>query len=175
MISLMGANIAFLYLCINPQNNMKKFSLFIILVITLLSGCNNYRDIEILDVKLTDVKILSTSRAEVELEYVVRNGSSRDLTLTSTDGFLKKEGVNFAQFRLIESGLIERGKTSSNKTKINVELLDPISLFSLGLNINSWKMSVFQVDVRCVISNDRGNKSVFKFKNLPLEKLVNKF
>ena len=75
---------------------MKKFSLFIILVITLLSGCNNYRDIEILDVKLTDVKILSTSRAEVELEYVVRNGSSRDLTLTSTDGFLKKEGVNFA-------------------------------------------------------------------------------
>ena len=64
----MGANIAFLYLCINPQNNMKKFSLFIILVITLLSGCNNYRDIEILDVKLTDVKILRHYKRRLNLE-----------------------------------------------------------------------------------------------------------
>ena len=154
---------------------MRKVTLFILLVITILSGCNNYSDVEILDVKLTDVKILSTSRAEVEIEYIVKNGSSRDLILTSADGFLRKEGIHFAQFKLMESETMERGKVTSSQTRLAVDLLDPISLFSMGLNINSWKISTFQVDVRGVITNNKGRERIFKFKNLPLEKLIKRF
>ena len=171
----MGANIAFLYLCINLDKKMKKIGLLILLITISLTSCNRYGDVEILSVKITDVKIHSTSRAEVLLEYIVKNGSLRDLTLTSGDGFLMKDRVNFAQFRLVESEKILSGVTSSGKARFNVELLDPLSLFSMGLNISSWKMSDFEINARGEISNDRGRKRAFKFKNMPLEKLINKF
>lgn len=154
---------------------MKRIVLITALIIIALTGCNRYSEIEIVNIKLSDVKIHSTSRAEVEVEFVVKNGSLRDLTITGADGFLTKERVNFAQFTLIESEMIERGKTTTSKAKFNVELLDPLSLFSMGLNINSWKMSDFEIDARGVVSNDKGNKRVFKFKNLPLEKLIKRF
>lgn len=154
---------------------MKRIVLITALIIIALTGCNRYSEIEIVNIKLSDVKIRSTSRAEVEVEFVVNNGSLRDLTITGADGFLTKERVNFAQFTLIESEMIERGKTTTSKAKFNVELLDPLSLFSMGLNINSWKMSDFEIDARGVVSNDKGNKRVFKFKNLPLEKLIKRF
>jgi hypothetical protein len=171
----MGANIAFLYLCINLDKKMKKIGLLILLITISLTSCNRYGDVEILSVKITDVKIHSTSRAEVQLEYIVKNGSLRDLTLTSGDGFLMKDRVNFAQFRLVESEKILSGVTSASKARFNVELLDPLSLFSMGLNISSWKMSDFEINARGEISNDRGRKRAFKFKNMPLEKLINKF
>jgi len=154
---------------------MKRIVLITALIIIALTGCNRYSEIEIVNIKLSDVKIRSTSRAEVEVEFVVNNGSLRDLTITGADGFLTKERVNFAQFTLIESEMIERGKTTTSKAKFNVELLDPLSLFSMGLNINSWKMSDFEIDARGVVANDKGNKRVFKFKNLPLEKLIKRF
>ncbi len=154
---------------------MKKITLIIALVIIALTGCNRYSDIEIMSVKLNDVKIHSTSRAEVELEFVVKNGSLRDLTITRADGFLTKDRINFAQFTLLESEMIESGRTTSSKARFNVELLDPLSLFSMGLNISSWKMSDFEIDARGVVSNDKGRKKVFKFKNLPLEKLIKRF
>lgn len=154
---------------------MKRIVLITALIIIALTGCNRYSEIEIVNIKLSDVKIRSTSRAEVEVEFVVNNGSLRDLTITGADGFLTKERVNFAQFTLIESEMIERGKTTTSKARFNVELLDPLSLFSMGLNINSWKMSDFEIDARGVVSNDKGNKRVFKFKNLPLEKLIKRF
>lgn len=154
---------------------MKRIVLITALIIIALTGCNRYSEIEIVNIKLSDVKIRSTSRAEVEVEFVVNNGSLRDLTITGADGFLTKERVNFAQFTLIESEMIERGKTTTSKARFNVELLDPLSLFSMGLNINSWKMSDFEIDARGVVANDKGNKRVFKFKNLPLEKLIKRF
>ncbi|OJV22754.1 MAG: hypothetical protein BGO30_00050 [Bacteroidetes bacterium 41-46] len=155
---------------------MRRFWLIALVTLTALStGCNRYSEIEIVSVKLTDIKIHSTSRAEVEVEYIVKNGSKRDLTLSGADGFLTKERVNFAQFTLMESEMIERGATTASKARFKVELLDPLSLFSMGLNINSWKMSDFEIDARGTISNDRGSKRTFKFKNLPLEKMLKRF
>jgi len=117
---------------------MKRLLTVIVLVITLLSSCTNYRNIEVNSVALRDVKLLSTSRAAIEVEYVITNNSGSDLILASADGFLMKNRVNFAQLTLVSADTIARGETTTNRLKFNVELLDPLSLFSMGLNINSW-------------------------------------
>ena len=154
---------------------MKRLLTVIVLVITLLSSCTNYRNIEMNSVALRDVKLLSTSRAAFEVEYVITNNSGSDLILTSADGFLMKNRVNFAQLTLVSADTVARGETTTNRLKFNVELLDPLSLFSMGLNINSWKTSDFEINVRGVIENSKGRKRVFKFKNLPLENLIKRF
>jgi len=154
---------------------MKRLLIVIVLVITLLSSCTNYRNIEVSSVALRDVKLLSTSRAAIEVEYVITNNSGSDLILASADGFLMKNRVNFAQLTLVSADTVARGETTTNRLKFNVELLDPLSLFSMGLNINSWKTSDFEINVRGVIENSKGRKKVFKFKNLPLENLIKRF
>jgi len=154
---------------------MKRLLTVIVLVITLLSSCTNYRNIEVNSVALRDVKLLSTSRAAIEVEYVITNNSGSDLILASADGFLMKNRVNFAQLTLVSADTVARGETTTNRLKFNVELLDPLSLFSMGLNINSWKTSDFEINVRGVIENSKGRKRVFKFKNLPLENLIKRF
>lgn len=154
---------------------MKRLLTVIVLVITLLSSCTNYRNIEVNSVALRDVKLLSTSRAAIEVEYVITNNSGSDLILASADGFLMKNRVNFAQLTLVSADTIAHGETTTNRLKFNVELLDPLSLFSMGLNINSWKTSDFEINVRGVIENSKGRKKVFKFKNLPLENLIKRF
>lgn len=154
---------------------MKRLLTVIVLVITLLSSCTNYRNIEVSSVALRDVKLLSTSRAAIEVEYVITNNSGSDLILASADGFLMKNRVNFAQLTLVSADTVARGVTTTNRLKFNVELLDPLSLFSMGLNINSWKTSDFEINVRGVIENSKGRKRVFKFKNLPLENLIKRF
>lgn len=154
---------------------MKRLLTVTVLVITLLSSCTNYRNIEVSSVALRDVKLLSTSRAAIEVEYVITNHSGSDLILASADGFLMKNRVNFAQLTLVSADTVARGETTSNRLKFNVELLDPLSLFSMGLNINSWKTSDFEINIRGVIENSKGRKKVFKFKNLPLENLIKRF
>lgn len=154
---------------------MKRLLTVIVLVVTLLSSCTNYRNIEVSSVALRDVKLLSTSRAAIEVEYVITNNSGSDLILSSADGFLMKNRVNFAQLTLVSADTVARGETTTNRLKFNVELLDPLSLFSMGLNINSWKTSDFEINVRGVIENSKGRKKVFKFKNLPLENLIKRF
>jgi len=154
---------------------MKRLLTVIVLVVTLLSSCTNYRNIEVSSVALRDVKLLSTSRAAIEVEYVITNNSGSDLILSSADGFLMKNRVNFAQLTIVSADTVARGETTTNRLKFNVELLDPLSLFSMGLNINSWKTSDFEINVRGVIENSKGRKKVFKFKNLPLENLIKRF
>ncbi|EKD31487.1 MAG: hypothetical protein ACD_77C00322G0013 [uncultured bacterium] len=154
---------------------MKRLLVFPLLFVLLFSSCTNYRDIEIKSVKLYDVKLVSTSRAMVEVEYVIDNTANADIVLASADGFLTKDRVNFAQITLIKADTIAMVSETKNRALFQVEILDPISLFSMGLNIKNWKMSDFEINARGLIHNSKGGRKVIKFKNMPLENLIKRF
>lgn len=154
---------------------MKRLLVFPLLFVLLFSSCTNYRDIEIKSVSLYDVKLLSTSRAMVEVEYVIDNTANADIVLVSADGFLTKNRVNFAQITLIKADTIAMASETKNRALFQVEILDPISLFSMGLNIKNWKMSDLEINARGLIRNSKGGRKVLKFKNMPLENIIKRF
>lgn len=154
---------------------MKRLLVFPLLFVLLFSSCTNYRDIEIKSVNLYDVKLLSTSRAMVEVEYVIDNTANVDIVLESAEGFLTKDRVNFAQITLIKADTIAMASETKNRAQFQVEILDPISLFSMGLNIKNWKMSDFEINARGLIRNSKGGRKVIKFKNMPLENIIKRF
>lgn len=154
---------------------MKRLLVFPLLLVLLFSSCTNYRDIEIKSLNLYDVKLLSTSRATVEVEYVINNTANVDIVLASADGFLTKDQVNFAQIKLIKADTIAMASETRNRALFQIEILDPISLFSMGLNIKNWKMSDFEINARGLIRNSKGGRKMIKFKNMPLENIIKRF
>jgi hypothetical protein len=154
---------------------MKRLLVLPLLVLLLFTSCTNFRNIEIKSVKLKEVKLLSTSKAMVDVEFIINNTANANLVLQSSDGFLTKNGINFAQITLIKTDTIAALAQSTNMARFQIELLDPMSLFSMGLNIKSWKMSDFEINARGVIRTSKGGRKSFKLKNMPLENLTKRF
>jgi hypothetical protein len=85
---------------------------------------------------------------------------------------LKKSGTNFARVYLIEADTIVARKESVNTALFRVEILDPLSLLAMGLNVSRWQYNDFRIDVRAIIKiAGRGNRTV-RFKDIPLENLA---
>ncbi len=125
-----------------------------------------------MSVTLSEVKLISTSKAIVDVEYTINNTAKVDLVLQSANGFLTKNRLNFAQVTLIEADTIAAACQSTNRARFQIELLDPMSLFSMGLNIKSWKMSDFEINANGVLRTSKGGRKAIKLKNMPLESLT---
>ena len=54
------------------------------------------------------------------------------------------------------------------KTRVN--LLDPLSVLVMGLNINSWDNKEFKLKLKVTVKKG-GLKKTFKLNNIPLEKV----
>ena len=132
---------------------MKRLLVFSLLSILLFASCNNYSNIELKNVNLSEVKLISTSKAIVDVEYTVNNTAKVGLILESIDGFLTRNRVNFAQITLIKTDTIAPACQSTNRARFQIELLDP----------------------RGVLRTSKGGRKAIKLKNVPLESLTNRF
>jgi len=153
---------------------MKKIWATVFLITLLLSGCSGVGDIGIKEVALKDVRLLNTTSADVEFECVVHNPTNRRIILEDANGVLKKSDVVFARIHLVKADTIAANALSSNKVRLKVNLEDPLSLLSMGMNISSWNMSEFKADLRSTIRREGRAKHVLKRKNIPLESLLDK-
>ena len=153
---------------------MKRLLFLTLLSIAFLSSCTNFNELDIKSVKLQKFTLVNTSRADVSFECLVDNPTNSSLIVTSAEGFITKKGVNFAQLALLRADTIAAKAVSSSFVVIQVNLLDPISLLSMGLNISSWKVDDFNIDARITIKTSSGYKKVLKFKDVPLDHLVSR-
>lgn len=153
---------------------MKRLLFLTLFPIVLLASCTNFSEVDIKNIKLHEFNLVNTFRANVTFEYLIDNPTNSSLIITSADGFITKKGVNFAQLGLIKSDTIVSRSVTSNLVAIEVDLLDPISLLSMGLNISSWRVQDFNLDARITVKTSSGYKKIFKFKNVPLEHLVDR-
>lgn len=151
---------------------MKRLLFLTLLSALMFSGCTDFSEVDVKNFKLKKFDLVNTSRADITFEYLIDNPTSTDLIITSANGFITKKGVNFAQIGLMEPDTIASRSVSSNLADIQVDLLDPMSLLSMGLNISSWRVEDFNLNARITVRTSSGFRKIIKFKNVPLEHLV---
>jgi len=153
---------------------MKRLIIPILLSALLFQSCVNYKEIDIKQVKIQKFNLVNTSRANVTFDYLVDNPTNSTLIISSAEGFITKKGVNFAQMELMQPDTIPSKRMTSGEISLKIDLLDPISLLSMGLNISSWKVQDFNFDAKITIKTSSGYKKVLKFRNVPLEHLTDR-
>ncbi|MDD2419881.1 MAG: hypothetical protein EOM16_06980 [Bacteroidia bacterium] len=151
---------------------MKRLFFFLLAFTLVLSGCSKLMEVQLRDVQIKSFELLSTSSANIEVEYVIHNPSSRELFLDNATGFLKRSGVNFAHVTLVSADTVAAKRISVNNVVFKLDILDPLSLLSMGLNISKWKYSDFKVDARAVVKTSRGGRKVLKFKDMSIESML---
>lgn len=154
---------------------MKKSLPLAIIIVLLTTACTNYKNIEVRSVSLSSFKLVSTSRASIELDYIINNPTASAIILSSGEGIITKKGLDFAQLEIPKPDTLPPRTIKSGKLVVNAVLLDPISLLSMGLNISSWKAEDFHVNTKMVFRTASGYKKTLKHKNIPLKDLINKF
>jgi len=175
MISIYSANIAFFIPLQIIKVKMKRTLPLAIIIALLTTACTNYKNIEVRSVKLNSFKLVSTSRASIELEYIIDNPTGAAIILSSGEGIITKKGLDFAQLEVQKPDTLPPRTVKNGKLVVNAVLLDPMSLLSMGLNISSWKAEDFHVNTKMVFRTTSGYKKTLRHKNIPLKDLINKF
>lgn len=153
---------------------MKRLLVLLAFLPLVLSSCSKLGEMEVRELELKSFQLLSTTSANIEVEYVIHNPTSKKLILDNVNGFLKKGDVNFAQVTLIEADTVAAKRVSVNRLVFKLDIQDPLSLLSMGLNISKWHYSDFTVDARAVVKTSDGGRRVIKIKNMSMENLINR-
>lgn len=151
---------------------MKRLLVSLLFVSLLFTSCSKLGQVEVKAINIKNFKLLNTSSADLEVEFVINNPTNKTLVLSSADGFLKRGNVNFAMFSLGGCDTVAANRISVNRLIFRLNVIDPLSLLSMGLNLSQWKYSDFKVDARAVINPTPGRKRVIKIKDMPLENLA---
>jgi hypothetical protein len=153
---------------------MKKAILLLTTLALSLQSCVNYSNIDVNNVNLSGFELVNTSRADIKFDYMVNNPTGSTFIIQAADGFIKKKGINFAQLSLYKPDTIPPKSIEKGSLVVKVDLLDPISILSMGLNISSWRAEDFEIDARITVKNGAGRKKVIRLKDMPLDNLINR-
>ncbi len=151
---------------------MKRLLYLLLILIVVAPGCSKLGDINIQEIGIKSFRLINTSTANIEIEYKIENPSKRELILINGDGLLRKSGNNFARVYLIEADTVPPGTHSTNRALFRVEILDPLSLLAMGLNVSRWHYNDFRIDVSADVKISGRGKKRIKFKDIPLENLA---
>jgi len=145
------------------------------LILTLIAtGCSKLTEVNVLSVDVKSFQLLSTSKANIELEYLVQNPSNRNLIIESADGMLKKGGIDFATAILVRADTIPPKTQSLYRAVFRIDIQDPLALLAMGLNISKWSYSDFRIDAKAVVKASGGSKRTIKFKDIMLKDLIDR-
>lgn len=125
-------------------------------------------------VDIKSVKLLSTSSANIELSCLIKNPSRRTFVIEDAEALLKRGGANFANATMIKADTIVPESQKLYTALFKVEITDPLSLLSMGLNMSRWDLSDFKIDARTIVKPSGMSRKILKFRDLPMEKLIEK-
>lgn len=151
-----------------------RIILFLSLIL-VLGGCNPYREVKFESFKLSSFELVSTSRATIVFAAAIDNPLKSSISLLSVDGTVLKEYTSFAKITLLEEVVVPAHTKGEVMVRISIELLDPMALLSMGLNIRSWDLEDFRTSAKITFKLGSGGSKTFKFRNVPLERMVNSF
>lgn len=151
---------------------MKRSLLLLLFSLLFLGGCY-YTKLEVYDVSLGKVSLVSTSKATVGLNVQMSNNAKTSVSVEGIDGVIYKEGMPFADVVLLEAASIEALSKESLGLKLGVDITNPLLLLSTGLNIRNWNIDDFTISGKITIRSGRGGKKVFNVKSMPIKELAN--
>ena len=150
---------------------MKKFSIILLLLATLLQGCASYRQIELVDVEFGKVKMKALTKVEVQVTLKIDNPTRSTFQIASMGGVVNGAGSEFARFSLAQEISVPPGNPALVPATIVAEVTDPLALLANGLSLNSLKDEKFTVDASLQIRKGLVKKK-FKIKEVPLKELL---
>ncbi len=153
------------------MNRLLSLALIFIIVAT---SCSRLSEVNVMNVEVRSFQLLSTSKANLELECLVQNPSNKDLILESADALLKKGGIDFATATLVKSDTIPPKTQNLYRAVFLIDIKDPLALLAMGLNLSKWSYSDFRIDAKAVVKASGGRKRVVKFKDIMLKDLINR-
>lgn len=154
---------------------MKRLTLLFLFALMVISGCTNYKSVNVESVNLSGFRMENSTKATISFNLKVDNPLHTSITLESFDGILRKDYERFATFSLDEPTTIAPDTEAVVAVTMVVSLCDPMSLLSMGLNIKSWKADAFTVDGKIVLKNGSGVKRAMKVKDIQLNKMIKTF
>ncbi|MEG1088922.1 MAG: hypothetical protein RSE02_05565 [Bacteroidales bacterium] len=152
---------------------MRKYLIIIVALVSILSGCKGYRDISIGNIELEKFKLTSASKVDVVIGVDVFNPTKANFTLINVDGVLFRNDVPFANLSLLKDVYIPTLHNGKALVNCRIELLDPMAVLVMGLNIKSWNMDEFRIKLKATVKKGAFKKS-FKINNIPLDKVIKK-
>ena len=153
---------------------MNRLLCLAVIFIVVATSCSKLAEVDIKNVEVKSFQLLSTSKAHIELEYLVQNPSNRKLILESADGLLKKGGIDFATAVLVKADTIPPRSQSLYRAVFRIDIQDPLALLAMGLNISKWSYSDFRIDVKAVVKASGKGKRTIKFKDVILNDLASR-
>lgn len=151
---------------------MNRLLVFLLFAALLSTSCTKLGEVKIREINVKSFQLINTSTANIEVEFIIHNPTDKDLFLCNVDGVLRRGEVNFAVVSLLRCDTVTANRISVNSLVFKLDIVDPLSLLSMGLNLSQWKYSDFNVDVRAVIRPSKGRRRVIKMKDMPLDNLA---
>ncbi|HCT94209.1 MAG: hypothetical protein A2X19_08860 [Bacteroidetes bacterium GWE2_39_28] len=152
---------------------MNRLFAFALVTILFTTSCSKLKEVDVRDMKVKRFELINTTTANIHIEYLIENPSGRTITVQSADGILKKRGVNFAYATLLSADVVTPKMASINNIVFRIEINDPLSLLSMGLNVSRWDLDEFFLDGIFTLKVSGAGRKTLKYKNVPLKNIVN--
>ena len=150
---------------------MKRIIPFLLLVF-LLSGCAEFKQLEFGNVDVNSIKFINTTTMSIKVAVQVNNPVDKNLVLESFDALIYNEGKTLADFTLIGNPIAAAGKRTVVPIEIEARAIDYVTLIAMGLNYNSWNIDAMTVNGKIALKFENGQKKTIKFKNKPLKSII---
>lgn len=152
---------------------MRKYIVIIFALILVLSSCKGYREIEVGDVQLEKFKLESASKINLTIRVDIHNPTKAEFNLSNIEGVVYRDDIPFANLSLLENTIVPASFTGPVSVKCRIDLLDPMAVLVMGLNVKSWKLDEFTMKIKATVKKGMIKKSI-KLNNIPLNKLAKK-
>jgi len=148
-----------------------------------LGSCSKtYKDIEVKDVKVGKVSLLSIRSVDADLIVVIDNPAVQKFTARNIKGNVYQKGKQIATFSSNDELVLESKKVSENRLKVRVALDSPLgllgSLADKGLDLDDYTLD-FAADVSSGVMRfpyrKKGIKVGSLMKEEPFQKLQKDF
>ncbi len=151
---------------------MKRIILLFIIFTTLLTGCTQYKKLDIHTVYLKSFKFQGTSSASIIGVIKMDNPTKYSIELQDMEAELLKEGKVFATFDLVETSSIAPFTEDRVDVKVEAKVVDPLAIITTGLDFNKWTTEDFSINGKIVITSNGKSKKTIKLRNVPLDKVL---
>lgn len=153
---------------------MKRVVTVLALCLAFVTSCSPVKQLNIEKIGLSEFRMESSSKANIVFSFSLENMASFPIELSDVDVTIKKDVDLFATVLLKSPVTVPALSKETVKVPVEVNLCDPMSLLSMGLDIRNWDINEFMVSGKIVLKGKNGSKATHKIKDMPLSSLLNR-
>lgn len=153
---------------------MKRIILSFLAAVLLFAGCAKYSEVDINDIKIGKVKMLTAKEIDIQFKANVDNPTGTAFEVLSIDGVMFRNGVKFATMQMLDKVVVPAASSGDVVLRCRLSLEDHLAALAFGLNLASLNSDDFTVDLTATVKGGIMKKS-FRYKDVPISQLLKQF